>query len=98
MFENPIPNANPAEAFAQGYKITSDVAQRKQALELTRAGLDLDKQKLLQQQAVMTLGQQAARTGDPRLLAMYSSLNPEGAKGLRENIQFFIKNGLGDLQ
>ncbi len=94
MFENPVANQNPFDSFAKG----SEIANRKQLLQQQQQTFDLEQQKLQQQQAIMKIGQEAARSGDPRAVSMYSALNPEGGKALRENIKYFADHGNAELQ
>lgn len=98
MFENPVANSDPAESFLKGFQVTSEATARRDQLQKAQAQIDLEKQKFLQNQAVMTLGQEAARTGDPRTLSMFTAVNPEGGKALKDNIQSHIKEGMGRLQ
>lgn len=90
MFENPVANSNPTSNFVTGYQAGSDISDKRQQLQHQQ-------QELAQKQAIMQIGQHAAQTGDPRSIAMYSSLNPEGGKAIRESAQFFVENGHNDL-
>lgn len=90
-FEDPsYSNLNLGQNFLQGYQVSNEAAARKNAM-------DIEQRKLAQQQAVMAIGQEAARTGDPKTIAMFSALNPEGGKAIRENAQYYTKQGTEDL-
>ncbi|MEB3150919.1 MAG: hypothetical protein VKL60_18115 [Sphaerospermopsis sp.] len=91
MFEDPSANTNPGQSLLQGYQVGSEHAAR-------QAQLQKYQQEISQKQAMLALGAEAARTADPRAIAMYASVDPQGAQGIRDTAKFFVQRGLGDLQ
>lgn len=102
MFESQVTPLNAFGSFSQGYQMVDESINRQQQIAMKQQQLAQEQatqqQELAQKQAILTIGQEAARTGDPRTLAMLSVVNPDGAKSIRETLQYFTDKTTGDLQ
>jgi len=102
MFESQATPLNAFGSFSQGYQMVDESINRQQQIAMKQQQLAQEQatqqQELAQKQAILTIGQEAARTGDPRTLAMLSVVNPDGAKSIRETLQYFTDKTTGDLQ
>ena len=102
MFESQATPLNAFGSFSQGYQMVDESINRQQQIAMKQQQLAQEQatqqQELTQKQAILTIGQEAARTGDPRTLAMLSVVNPDGAKSVRETLQYFTDKTTGDLQ
>jgi hypothetical protein len=102
MFESQATPLNAFGSFSQGYQMVDESINRQQQIAMKQQQLAQEQatqqQELAQKQAILTIGQEAARTGDPRTLAMLSVVNPDGAKSIRETLQYFTDKTIGDLQ
>src|SRR5882757_2138140 len=89
-------NNNGINAFLQGFQVMDESSARYEQLLRYQQELDLQKQKFSQEQAIVSLGQEAAK--NPKVLPMFAAVNPSGAEALSKQIKNSLQEGMGNLQ